>query len=161
MDQVTVPVDWHLIGHLQRNKAKHAARFAMIHSMDSLRLAEALSLVAGTDASPLRVLVQVNVSGEESKSGFSLEQLRQNVGSLAALPGLRIEGVMTMAPFEASESVLRATFAGARTARGILRDGGCAVAHGLSMGMSGDFEVAIEEGATLVRLGTILFGART
>ena len=68
---------------------------------------------------------------------------------------------MTMAPFEASESVLRATFAGARAARGILRDGGCVVAHELSMGMSGDFEVAIEEGATLVRLGTILFGART
>ena len=161
MDQVTVPVDWHLIGHLQRNKAKHAARFAMIHSMDSQRLAEALSLVAGTDAGPLRVLVQVNVSGEETKSGFSLEQLRQNVGTLAALPGLQIEGVMTMAPFEASDSVLRTTFAGARAARGILRDGGCVVAHELSMGMSGDFEVAIEEGATLVRLGTILFGART
>jgi pyridoxal phosphate enzyme (YggS family) len=161
MDQVTVPVDWHLIGHLQRNKAKHAARFAMIHSMDSQRLAEALSAVAGTDARPLRVLVQVNVSGEESKSGFSLEQLRQNVGALAALPGLQIEGVMTMAPFDASEPVLRSTFAGARSAREMLRDGGCVAANELSMGMSGDFEVAIEEGATLVRLGTILFGART
>jgi pyridoxal phosphate enzyme (YggS family) len=160
MDAVTVPVDWHLIGHLQRNKARHAGRFAMVHSLDSLRLAASLDEVGRARGEPLPVLVQVNVSGEESKGGLSLDALRRDVGALAALGGLRIAGVMTMAPFEAQESVLRATFAGARQAGRILREEGIATASELSMGMSDDFEVAVEEGATLVRLGTILFGAR-
>lgn len=160
MDEVTVPVDWHLIGHLQRNKARHAGRFAMVHSLDSMRLAASLNEVGRARGEPLPVLVQVNVSGEESKGGLSLEDLRREAGALAALGGLRISGVMTMAPFDAPESVLRATFSGARQARQILWDGGIATARELSMGMSDDFEVAVEEGATMVRLGTILFGAR-
>jgi pyridoxal phosphate enzyme (YggS family) len=160
MDQVTVPVDWHLIGHLQRNKARHAGRFAMVHSLDSVRLAGALDEVGRSRGSPLPVLVQVNVSGEVTKGGYALGELRRDVATLASLGGLRISGVMTMAPFEASESVLRSTFGGARAARQILHDAGIATAGELSMGMSDDFEIAVEEGATLVRLGTILFGAR-
>jgi pyridoxal phosphate enzyme (YggS family) len=160
MDEVTVPVDWHLIGHLQRNKARHASRFAMVHSLDSLRLAGALDEVGQSRGGAVQVLVQVNVSGEPSKGGFSLDELRRDVGSLGSLGGLRISGVMTMAPFDAGESVLRSTFAGARDARDILREGGIATAGELSMGMSDDFEIAVEEGATMVRLGTILFGAR-
>lgn len=160
MDAVTVPVDWHLIGHLQRNKARHAGRFALVHSLDSMRLAAALDEVGRARGAPLPVLVQVNVSGEESKGGLSLEDLRRDAGALAALGGLRIAGVMTMAPFGAHETVLRATFSDARRARQLLVEGGIATASELSMGMSDDFEVAVEEGATMVRLGTILFGAR-
>lgn len=160
METVSAPVDWHLIGHLQRNKAKHAMRFAMVHSVDSLRLADAVHHVGVAAGRVVRVLVQVNVSLEETKGGFRLDELRESLDALAAMRGIEVAGVMTMAPFEASESVLRSTFAGARSARSMLRDAGFGVAHELSMGMSDDFEVAVEEGATLVRLGTILFGAR-
>lgn len=160
MEQVTVPVDWHLIGHLQRNKAKHATRFALVHSMDSARLADALHDVAAKAGTRLRVLVQMNVSGEESKGGFAFSELASEAARLRGMEALDLVGVMTMAPFDADESVLRATFAGARRARDVLRDAGHP-AHELSMGMSNDFEIAVEEGATMVRLGTILFGERT
>lgn len=160
MAEVSVPVEWHLIGHLQRNKAKHAARFALIHSVDSPRLADALHEVGGREGRRLRVLAQVNISGEGSKGGYSLASLREDAGRLLQLEGIEVAGVMTMAPFDADESLLRATFAGAREAREVLRDAGHP-ARELSMGMSNDFEIAIEEGATMVRLGTILFGERT
>lgn len=160
MDEVAVPVDWHLIGHLQRNKAKHASRFALVHSMDSARLADALHEVGVRAGRPVRVLAQVNASGEGSKGGYSLAELRGEAERLRAMGGIEVAGVMTMAPFDADESVLRATFAGAREAREVLRLAGHP-ARELSMGMSNDFEVAVEEGATMVRLGTILFGERT
>jgi len=160
MDEVHVPVAWHLIGHLQRNKAKFTTRFALIHSMDSARLADALHEVGRREGKRLRVLAQVNTSGEETKGGYTLEGLRADAARLATLDGIEVVGVMTMAPYDAEESVLRATFAGARAARAALRDAGLA-AHELSMGMSNDYEVAVEEGATMVRLGTILFGERT
>jgi pyridoxal phosphate enzyme (YggS family) len=160
MDEVHVPVAWHLIGHLQRNKAKFTTRFALVHSMDSARLADALHEVGRREGKRLRVLAQVNTSGEETKGGYTLEGLRADAARLATLDGLEVVGVMTMAPYEAEESVLRATFAGARAAREALRDAGLP-AHELSMGMSNDYEVAVEEGATMVRLGTILFGERT
>lgn len=160
MAHVTAPVAWHLIGHLQRNKAKHATRFALVHSMDSARLADALHDVAQKAGTRLRVLVQVNVSGEESKGGYALSELEAEGTRLRGLDALDVAGVMTMAPLDASEAVLRETFARARTAREMLRSAGHA-AHELSMGMSNDFEVAVEEGATMVRLGTILFGERT
>lgn len=160
MEQVAVPVDWHLIGHLQRNKAKHATRFAVVHSMDSARLADALHDVATKAGTRLRVLVQMNVSGEESKGGFAFSELASEAARLRGMEALDVVGVMTMAPLDADESVLRATFAGARSARDVLRDAGHP-AHELSMGMSNDFEIAVEEGATMVRLGTILFGERT
>jgi pyridoxal phosphate enzyme (YggS family) len=159
MDQVRVPVEWHLIGHLQRNKARYARRFALVHSMDSPRLADALAAEGAASGRPLPVLVQVNTSGEATKGGFALDELEREAGRLGSLAGLRVEGVMTMAPFDAAEAVLRETFAGARRAREVLAGAGLP-ARELSMGMSGDFEIAVEEGATMIRLGTILFGAR-
>ncbi|MCC6928524.1 MAG: YggS family pyridoxal phosphate-dependent enzyme [Gemmatimonadaceae bacterium] len=160
MAHVAAPVAWHLIGHLQRNKAKHATRFALVHSMDSARLADALHDVAQKAGTRLRVLVQVNASGEESKGGYDPSELAAEAARLRRLEALDVAGVMTMAPFDADEALLRSTFARARAARDVLREAGHA-AHELSMGMSNDFEVAVEEGATMVRLGTILFGERT
>jgi pyridoxal phosphate enzyme (YggS family) len=160
MAQVTVPVRWHLIGHLQRNKAKNAAKFDLVHSLDSERLAVALNDAAGEAQRVLEVLVQVNVSGESTKSGFSLDALPTVAERLRACRNLRVRGVMTMAPFDADESVLRAVFRGARDARARLQAAEFG-AEWLSMGMSGDYEVAVEEGATHVRLGTVLFGSRT
>jgi pyridoxal phosphate enzyme (YggS family) len=160
MAQVTVPVRWHLVGHLQRNKAKNAARFDLVHSLDSERLAVALNDAAGEAQRVLEVLVQVNVSGEGTKSGFALHELPAVTERLHACHHLQVRGVMTMAPFDADESVLRAVFRGARDARTQLQGAGFG-AEWLSMGMSGDYEVAVEEGATHVRLGTVLFGGRT
>lgn len=159
MEQVSADVRWHLIGHLQRNKAKSAARFSLVHSLDSARLADALSSVGEARGEPLDVLVQVNVSGEGTKGGFTPAELEVEAERLSGLKGLRVRGAMTMAPFDADERTLRAVFAGARAAGERLRQAGHPAAE-LSMGMSGDYEVAVEEGATLVRLGTVLFGAR-
>ncbi|MGQ0647119.1 MAG: YggS family pyridoxal phosphate-dependent enzyme [Gemmatimonadaceae bacterium] len=159
MDLVQVPVAWHLIGHLQRNKAKHARRFALVHSVDSARLADAVAAEGAGQGTPIRGLVQVNTSGEATKGGFGLQELEREAERLSALGGLRVEGVMTMAPLDAPERVLRDAFAGARKARDILAAAGMP-ARELSMGMSSDFEIAVEEGATMIRLGTILFGAR-
>jgi pyridoxal phosphate enzyme (YggS family) len=160
MAAVTVPVRWHLIGHLQRNKAKQAARFDLVHSLDSDRLAVALDGAAEAAQKVLDVLVQINVSGEATKGGFSHAELPALADRLHGMRHLRVCGVMTMAPFDVGEAVLRPVFAGARSARALLQASG----HGaewLSMGMSGDYEVAVEEGATHVRLGTVLFGSRT
>lgn len=159
MAAVAVPVRWHLIGHLQRNKARHALQFALVHSLDSERLAEALDAAARRAGQVIDVLVQVNVSGEASKGGFEPADLDRVAERLHDCPGLRVQGAMTMAPFDAPEPVLRAVFAGARAARERLRAAGHPAAW-LSMGMSGDYEVAVEEGATHVRLGTVLFGSR-
>lgn len=169
-------VRWHLIGHLQTNKARALPRFALFHALDRDALVEAAGRVAlrragdgsvhdgraddGAPAEALDVLVQVNVSGEASKGGFEPAQLPALAARLAALPQLRVRGVMTMAPFDAEEQVLRTVFAGARAARELLRAAGLPATE-LSMGMSGDYEVAVEEGATLVRLGTVLFGSRS
>lgn len=160
MAEVHVPVSWHLIGHLQRNKAKFAPRFALVHAMDSARLADALHEVAERGGHRLRVLMQVNVSGEASKGGYDVGAVGAEAERLAGMPWLEVAGVMTMAPFEAGEAELRTCFAGARVARDALRAAGHP-AQELSMGMSNDFELAVEEGATMVRLGTILFGERT
>ena len=159
MPEVTAPVRWHLIGHLQRNKVKAVDRFALVHSVDSARLADAVAAVGAARGVPVPVLVQVNVSGEDSKGGYPLEGLDREADRLAGVQGLTIRGVMTIAPEGASERELRAVFAGARGAAGMLVAAGLP-ARELSMGMSGDYEVAVEEGATMVRLGTILFGAR-
>lgn len=160
MAAVTVPVRWHLIGHLQRNKAKAATRFALVHGLDSVRLADALARAATEAGTVLDVLVQVNVSGEASKSGVAPAEVAPLAAHLATLPALRVRGAMTMAPYDAPEGVLRACFAGTRAARATLVAEGHEHAQALSMGMSGDYEIAVEEGATLVRLGTILFGTR-
>ena len=157
--EVTVPALWHLIGHLQRNKVKALEHFELFHAMDSSRLADAIDAWSRPRATPVRVLAQVNVMGEETKGGHSLEELEREAVRLRALAGLEVVGAMTMAPFDAPETTLRKCFAGARRAREILSAAGHPATE-LSMGMSGDYEIAVEEGATLVRLGTILFGAR-
>jgi pyridoxal phosphate enzyme (YggS family) len=159
MESVSVPVAWHLIGHLQRNKARDAARFALVHSCDSARLADALHAEGMKAGRALDVLLQVNVSGEGTKGGYAPEELAAEAERLTGLPGIRVRGVMTMAPLDAEERVLRHVFSGARDARAVLEQAGHP-ARELSMGMSGDYEIAVEEGATMVRLGTVLFGAR-
>ncbi len=153
-------VRWHLIGHLQRNKAKAAPHFAMVHSLDSPRLADALQQAASQADRVLDVLVQVNVAGEAQKSGIAPADVEALATHVAALPSLRVCGVMCLAPYTDDEVVMRAAFRGAREALAQVRTAGHAGAFELSMGMSNDYEVAVEEGATLVRLGTVLFGAR-
>ena len=160
MDALAVPVRWHLIGHLQRNKVKSLDRFALLQSLDSGRLADAVNEHADAAGRPIDVLIQVNVVGELTKGGFPPSEWRQEAERLMSLRGIHVRGVMTMAPFDADERTLRKVFAGAREARDIMREAGHDATE-LSMGMSHDFEVAVEEGATFVRLGTILFGARS
>jgi len=159
MDRVAEPVEWHLIGHLQRNKVKHLDRFALFHALDSERLADAINERAATAERRMPLLVQVNTSGEQTKGGFSLTELRDLAPRLAVMRGVEVKGAMTMAPYEAPERLLREVFGRCRAAAAVLREAGLD-ARELSMGMSGDYEVAVEEGATMVRLGTILFGAR-
>ena len=129
--------------------------------MDSVRLAEALSAEAVRAGVVIPALVQVNTSGEESKFGLSPEETIDAVGGMAELPGLRLEGMMTMAPFTDDQAVIRRTFAGARRLRDEAeRQVPAFTGRHLSMGMSNDFEAAVEEGSTLVRVGSTLFGER-
>jgi PLP dependent protein len=155
-------VRWHLIGHLQRNKAARALPFFdLLHSMDNLRLAETLSKAAVDQGRTVRVLAQVNTSGEETKGGFEPDEAIDALGRICALPGIEVRGLMTMAPFTDDEAVLRRTF---RAARALFDDAARQVpgftAEHLSMGMSNDYELAVEEGSTLVRVGSVLFGER-
>ncbi len=159
MDAVTGDARWHLIGHLQRNKVKALTRFVLLHALDRSVLAEAVDALGRTMGRTFDVLMQVNVSGEASKGGYAPAEWEPAAGRLRELTGLRVRGVMTMAPLEANETELRAVFAGARRARDVLRAAGHDAGM-LSMGMSNDYEIAVEEGATCVRLGTVLFGAR-
>jgi len=159
MEAVDVPVRWHLIGHLQRNKVRVLDPFALVHSVDSARLADAVHAYGVSRGRAVDALLQVNVSGEGTKGGFAPDEVRAEGERLTTLPGIVVRGVMTMAPFDAPEPVLRAVFAGARAARDVLAEVGHPATE-LSMGMSNDYEIAVEEGATMVRLGTLLFGAR-
>jgi len=154
-----LPVRWHLIGSLQRNKARHAAgRFALIHSLDRTELADELARRipgGGTQA----VLVEVNCSGEPQKGGVEPASLAALLERIRSLPALELRGLMTMAPLTSDESAQRAAFARLRAVRDRMEAAGYALPE-LSMGMSGDFPAAVEEGATMVRLGTLLFGER-
>ena len=161
MDALQLPFRWHLIGHLQRNKVKHLSRFHRLHALDRPSLADAINKQGIAERRVFDVLVQVNVAGEETKGGYEKSELEQESARLRTLPSLRVLGVMTMAPFDADEGVLRRVFGAARSARDILRSAGHTEARELSMGMSQDYEIAVEEGATCVRLGAVLFGART
>ena len=159
MAAVDVPVRWHLIGHLQRNKVKALEQFVLLHSLDSSRLADAVSEFGIGRGRAVDVLIELNLSGEVSKGGYTLSDLLPEAERVASLSGIRVRGVMTMASFSATESQLHRTFAEAREAREELIVAGHPAGE-LSMGMSNDYEIAVEEGATLVRLGTTLFGAR-
>jgi pyridoxal phosphate enzyme (YggS family) len=148
-----LPVTWHLVGHLQTNKAKTALElFDIIHSVDSLHLAEVLSHRAQR---PLPVLLEVNVTGEASKFGFPPAEVAAAAQAVANLSRLDLRGLMTVAPFVSDPETLRPVFRELRRLRDAL---GLAE---LSMGMTDDFEVAIEEGATLVRIGRAIFGERS
>ncbi len=155
-------IHWHLIGHLQRNKVRRALPlFELLHSLDSLRLAQELSAEAVRAGRTADVLVQVNASGEATKGGFDVAGGTAPIAAVCALPGLRVRGLMTMAPFTSEEAVVRATFGRTRALfEQCARELGAFHAEHLSMGMSNDFEWAVEEGATMVRLGTVLFGER-
>ena len=150
-----LPIEWHFIGNLQRNKAKEIVQFAhLFHGLDSLKLAETLNRFCEAQNKTLRCLVQVNVSLETSKSGIKAEDLSMFLADLKAFPNLKIEGLMTLASPEENVEKVRPQFK-------LLKE--LALKHGLktlSMGMSDDFEIAIEEGATLIRIGTAIFGNR-
>ncbi len=151
-------IRWHLIGHLQRNKAKLVpGRFELVHSLDSLELATELNRRA---TAPLRVLLQVNVAGESQKSGCTLQDAPALARQIAALGQLRIEGLMTLAPFTDDVEVQRRTFRGLRLLRDTITKEDGLWLPTLSMGMSGDYATAVAEGATVIRLGTALFGPR-
>jgi len=175
------PVKWHLIGHLQRNKARHAVEgFDLIHSVDSVSLIEALEAAANSTGPPspallagagkpqaahranIQVFIQVNVSGESTKSGCLPEQARQLAEAFSRCEHVTLRGLMTMAPWSAHPEDARPHFRRLRELRDELVNTGSMqrAARSLSMGMSQDFEVAIEEGADIVRIGTAIFGTR-
>ncbi|MCU0706349.1 MAG: YggS family pyridoxal phosphate-dependent enzyme [Fimbriiglobus sp.] len=153
-----IPARWHLIGHLQRNKLdKTVPLCSLLHSVDSDRLLTALNDFGVRRGVPVPVLLEVNCSREEAKGGFAPETLPTLADSLMSLVGLRVDGLMTMAAYSDDPEAARPTFAELRALRDDLRTRtGLPLPH-LSMGMSGDFEVAVQEGATLVRIGTTLF----
>ena len=156
-------MNWHMIGHLQRNKVKYIVdKVSMIHSVDSLRLAEQINLEAAKKNVEVDILIEVNVAEEDSKFGLSTEEVIDMVQSIAKLPNVHIKGLMTVAPFTDDPEENRPYF---RNLKQLAVD----IAHKnidnvtmnvLSMGMTGDYEVAIEEGATMVRVGTGIFGER-
>ena len=159
----TFPVSWHFIGHLQSNKAKYAVRlFDLIHSVDTLKLAHELNKQANKVNKIQDILIQINVSKEPSKSGSDIQNAANLIKDIVLLENLSVKGLMAMPPFFNNPEKARPYF----TALRVLRDQIQKVFPGvvlnkLSMGMTNDFEVAIEEGATLVRIGTAIFGERT
>src|SRR5881296_1174141 len=154
-------VTWHLIGHLQRNKAKHVAgRFALVHSVDSAELADELNRRAAAHGAAQRVLLQVNVAGEAQKSGCTAAEAPRLARHVAAQPHLALEGLMTIAPFTDDQDLQRRTFRGLHALRDALQHEEGLWLPTLSMGMSADYGPAVEEGATVIRLGTVLFGPR-
>ena len=161
--QIKEKVTWHLIGHLQSNKARQAVKiFDLIHSVDSLKLAGEISRQASALNKTQRILIEVNISGEEAKFGVRQEEVPALLKEIGRLPNVRVEGLMTMAPFGADPAVIRNVFKGLHElSRQILLAGwpGIEMKY-LSMGMTQDYTIAIEEGANLLRVGTGIFGER-
>ena len=153
---------WHLIGHLQTNKAKRAVQlFAEIHSVDSSRLAEDLARRAAAEGRTLPCYVEVRTTDEATKSGVAPEEAHPLLERMRSLESLRVLGLMTIGPLQGGPDGARSSFRGLRLLRDeAVRRGVLAADAGLSMGMSDDFEIAIEEGATVVRIGSALFGPR-
>ena len=153
---------WHFVGRLQKNKVRHALPlFELFHSVDSLELGRDMNRIAEEEGLHPRVLLEVNVAGEGSKIGFAPEILRTQMEALLALPRLTIEGLMTIPPLAPEAEASRQYFVALRDLRDQFASEFKINLPKLSMGMSGDFAVAIEEGATLVRVGTAIFGKRT
>ena len=163
LEEIKEPVEWHVIGHLQSNKVKYiAGQVALIHSVDRISLATELDRQWGKLGKLCNILIQVNISGEATKSGTTETGAIQLVRECASLPNLRVKGLMTMPPFFDDPDAARPYFAELRRLSEVIDAHHIAsVEMGeLSMGMSGDFEAAIQEGATLVRVGTAIFGER-
>ena len=154
-------LQWHLIGHLQSNKVRKVLPCcAMIHSVDSVNLAGTISRVAGELGMSARVLLQVNVASDDAKFGFPVAEIRRVFGDLTNLPNLVIRGLMTVQPYEEDVEKVRPHFVALRRLRDELAAAHASELPELSMGMSHDFAIAIEEGATLVRIGSSIFGGR-
>jgi len=152
---------WHMIGHLQSNKARDAVHFfQMIESVDSLSLAQEINKWADKSAKTMPILLEVNMAGESSKFGYKPEQLLAELEQINALPKIEIHGLMTVAPWAEDPEKVRPVFRQMRELKEQCEHVLGAPLPQLSMGMSGDFEVAIEEGATMIRIGTALFGPR-
>jgi PLP dependent protein len=162
MSQCPGQLRWHLVGHLQSNKCRDAVHFfEMIQSVDSLSLAQEINHRAEQAAKTMPILLEVNVAGESTKFGYSPARVLEELMTINALPRIEIHGLMTIAPWTQETEKVRPVFRRLRQLKLECEQRlGAPLPH-LSMGMSGDFEVAIEEGATLVRIGTALFGART
>src|SRR5882724_11739050 len=153
---------WHFVGHLQKNKIRHALPlFELIHSVDSLALARDINRIAEEDGLHPRVLLEVNVAGEGSKFGFTPKKLREDLEDLLALPRLSILGLMTIPPLAEEAEASRKYFVQLRELRDRLQTEFHVDLAQLSMGMTQDFAIAVEEGATLVRVGTAIFGERS
>jgi|SRR5271157_2255511 len=156
-------IEWHLIGHLQSNKAKYAVKlFDMIHSVGRMDLAVELDRRAGAADLAVKILIEVNISGEKTKSGVPHKDAMQLIREISSLDNLSIEGLMTMAPWFDNPEDARPYFAALRELRDRIIDENInrVKMRELSMGMSGDYEVAVEEGATIVRVGRSIFGER-
>lgn len=156
-------IEWHLIGPLQKNKVRKAvSAFSLIHSVNSLELAQKISSCSLETGLTTRILLQVNTSGESSKQGMTAKQALSVVEAILALPALKVEGLMTMAPLTKDHSLIRQCFAGLRLLKEELQSVyGNQMFTQLSMGMSNDYPLAIAEGATLLRIGSLLFSPQT
>ena len=153
---------WHFIGHLQRNKVRHALPlFQLIHSVDSLELAQQIDRIACDEGLHPRILLEINAAGEASKFGFQPDKLRQEMESLLALPRLSIEGLMCIPPLGQDAEASRKYFVTLRELRNSIENEFALKLPQLSMGMTNDYPVAIKEGATIVRVGTAIFGERS
>ena len=163
IDEIGHGVQWHMVGHLQRNKAKHAVTlFGYKHSIDGISLAHEIDRRAAQGGEKVRGLVEVNLSGETSKFGIGPDAIMDLIRHIAPLEHISIEGLMTMPPYFNEPEKARPYFIRLRELRDRIRGEGIEGVRmdELSMGMSGDFEVAIEEGATMIRVGTAIFGER-
>lgn len=161
IQELPADAEWHFIGHLQSNKIRKALpAFTLIHGVDNPELAIQINRIAGEMGLIASVLLETNVSGEATKFGFAPDDLRQNLEGLMALPHLSVNGLMTMAPYNENAESARPFFSALRELRDELTAKSGNPLKELSMGMSGDFEVAIEEGATIVRIGSSIFGHR-
>jgi PLP dependent protein len=161
VEQLPAGLRWHLLGHLQHNKAGRAAGlFDVVHSVDSVRIGEALAARRPADRGDLSVLLEVELTGLPGHTGFTEVALAGGLAALRQVPGLRVEGLMTMAPPADDPADARPTFARLRRLRDALEQQTGQPLPELSMGMTGDFDVAVEEGSTMVRVGRAIFGER-
>ncbi len=162
MSEAPDDIHWHLIGTLQKNKVRKViGKFALIHSVDSIELAEKISLCSEGQGVKTRILLQVNTSGEATKHGYTIDEWREVFNEVRELSNVSVEGLMTLGPFTRDKGVIRRCFRGLREFRDELCENfeECELPH-LSMGMTNDYPIAIEEGATLVRVGSAIFGER-